>query len=71
MSAAEIPDTVLDGLEGVREGGLVNMLDRNGVIVLMEEFNEEAAAWLASHPDRYMKALHAMGGRRAQRPTPR
>ena len=60
--AEQIPECVLVGLEVVRESGVTNMLDRDQVILLVDD---EAMAWLEENKPRYMEALVAMGERRS------
>lgn len=69
-----IPEEVLEALEEARGYGLFNMLARNDVIRLIQEFAEDqdrqdfrnAVLWLYDNDGRYMEALTAMGARRTQ-----
>lgn len=66
MSESTIPDQVIYALSMVRETGKVNMMDRGGVVFLVEmECDFLAADWIRhADADAYMTALNEMGRRR-------
>lgn len=56
-----IPDYVIRGLALVRQTGAVNMMDRRGVIDVLVQFEEDAAAdWCRANRQRYVEALHLL-----------
>ena len=58
MSKVRVPKAVLDGLEAVRQSGIVNMLDRPVVARLAEEFGfDQAARWIEAHRDQYAQGI--------------
>ncbi len=59
-----VPEEVLDALEEVRASGATNMLAREVVIGLIDDY--EAEDWLVENKGRYMEALHKMGERRSE-----
>ena len=62
MEKEPIPQSVINALAIVRESGLINMFDRNGVITLIVGDDDyEAADWLLENKPRYMEALMEMG----------
>lgn len=58
-----IPLNVLEVLASIREGGMTNMLDRQGVIAIADVMDEGAADWLRDNKHLYMEALNVMGAR--------
>jgi hypothetical protein len=68
MAEPAIPEIVIAALAAVREGGKVNMLDRDGVAYLCERAgNFQQADWLLNaSAAAYRAALVAMGCRRSQ-----
>jgi len=65
MAKVKVSQRVLDGLEAVRQSGIVNMLDRPVVARLAEEFGfDEAARWIEAH-----RGLYAQGVFRGFEPT--
>lgn len=63
--AEQIPEDVLEALEEVRASGQTNMLDREYVILLANDYSIDAATWIEDNKPRYMEALKAMGERRS------
>ena len=58
MSKVTVPRAVLDGLEAVRQSGVVNMLDRPVVARLASEFGfERAARWVETHRKEYAEGI--------------
>ena len=58
MSRVNVPKAVLDGLEAVRQSGIVNMLDHPVVAQLASEFGfEEAARWIETRRDLYAQGI--------------
>ena len=58
MCKVKVPKAVLDGLEAVRQSGIVNMLDRPVVAQLASEFGfDEAARWVEDHRAQYAEAI--------------
>ena len=58
MSKVRVPKAVLDGLEAVRQSGVVNMLDRPVVAQLASEFGfEKAARWINAHRREFAEGI--------------
>jgi len=54
----ELPTTVLDGLESVRESGEVNMQDSAKVQAIATRLGyPEVAAWIEEHPYEYQEGI--------------
>lgn len=53
MTAATIPEDVIEGLMEVRASGAVNMFDRRGIIEVAIELGEDAtASWMRNKANR-------------------
>jgi len=58
MSKVRVPKAVLDGLEAVRQSGIVNMLDRPVVAHLAAAFGfGEAGRWVETHRREYAEGV--------------
>lgn len=54
MSKPTIPKNVLDAINGVRESGAINMLDRVGVTNILIDLGEgDCAHWIRTHKKEY------------------
>lgn len=69
METNEIPETVIDALEMVRDSGETNMFSRDAVLYFAnaQGADPDAVIWLYENKARYMEALTAMGERRRAR----
>ena len=57
-AAIPVPAKVLDGIEAVRRSGLVNMLDRNGVVEAAHALGLPAVAdWVLAEPGQYARGV--------------
>ena len=58
LEAIRVPAKVLDGIEAVRQSGLVNMLDRNGVAEVAHALGLPAVAdWVLAEPGQYARGI--------------
>ena len=56
--SVKIPKLALDGIDAVRESGLVDLKNYRQVMYLCSEWGYfESVSWLAENPERYLKGL--------------
>lgn len=54
----EVPEAVLRAFTEVRDSGVVNMLDRNGVAQVLDEFGyTDAKDWLQRNAELYSRGV--------------
>lgn len=57
-AAVEVPPKVLEGIMSVRDSGAINMLDRDGVADLCDDWGcPEAADWIREHRSEYARLI--------------